>query len=304
MSDKDKNERFDRYERRDRYDRDDRREKGGHQIFVTKLPYSVDEEKFRDIFKKFGHISEISLKRGFGFVRYDSYNDSKAAIREMDGHYVNGSRLVVEKAGDRRRRGGPGDYRMPPKGPQPNDKCYNCGGRGHWASDCKGGYRRRRSGSSSSSFRKRRTSEDSIAKKDNYKGHNDKVDYRDYRSRDNYRRDYRDNYRGDHRDNYRDNHRRDYRDNYRGDYREKRNYDRDRDERKFPNSLSNDKKDDKGFVSDKKRSKSFEKVKSNSKKSKSSSNSSSSSRNSSRSSSDSNSSNTNSSKSSVKGEGN
>ena len=43
----------------------------------------------------------------------------------MNGHNWNGQRIVVEKAGERRSA-------RPRKGPQSDDKCFNCGERGHW----------------------------------------------------------------------------------------------------------------------------------------------------------------------------
>lgn len=38
------------------------------QVFVTKLPRDVTQDDLKKSFKKYGHIKEITLKRGFGFV--------------------------------------------------------------------------------------------------------------------------------------------------------------------------------------------------------------------------------------------
>ena len=56
---------------------------------------------------------------------YDDYKDAKEAISEMQGHRISGQRIVVEKAGERKSQ-------RERKGPQDEDKCFNCGEKGHW----------------------------------------------------------------------------------------------------------------------------------------------------------------------------
>jgi RNA recognition motif-containing protein len=38
------------------------------QIFVTRLPTEVDEQQLEDLFKQFGSIRNVTLKKGYGFV--------------------------------------------------------------------------------------------------------------------------------------------------------------------------------------------------------------------------------------------
>ena len=43
----------------------------------------------------------------------------------MDNYKLDGRRIVVEKAGAPQRR-------PRPSGPRPDDKCFECGRKGHW----------------------------------------------------------------------------------------------------------------------------------------------------------------------------
>ena len=76
----------------------------------------------------------------------------------MHRRTIDGQKIIVEWAGVRRERsrgppdrdrfgdrnadrggerGGFRDRGDRPRGPQSNDQCFNCGGRGHWANECK-----------------------------------------------------------------------------------------------------------------------------------------------------------------------
>ena len=88
------------------------------QLFVTKLPRNVSREELRDLFKEYGKIKEITVKRTYGFVEYYDNRDAEDAISAMDGKRYEGRELVVEKAGERKSRTG--------RGPQDEDVCYKC----------------------------------------------------------------------------------------------------------------------------------------------------------------------------------
>ena len=115
----------------------------GCQIFVTKLPRDTTRDDLKDLFRKYGKIREISIKRGYAFVEYYDHHDANDAIDQMNGYRYDGNRLVVEKAGERRSRRK--DSRdIGSRGPQPNDRCFNCGDRGHWANECRRSSKHRR----------------------------------------------------------------------------------------------------------------------------------------------------------------
>ena len=48
---------------------------------------------------------------------------------EISDPKINGKRVIVEQAGQRKRR--------PPQGPSQSDKCFNCDRPGHWANECR-----------------------------------------------------------------------------------------------------------------------------------------------------------------------
>ena len=89
------------------------------------------------------------MKKGFGFVEFYDHEDAKDAVDQMNGEITEvRSKIVVEMAEDRTN-----NRERPTRGPQKNDKCFNCGGKGHWANECKNGSRCRRRSSTSSSSR-------------------------------------------------------------------------------------------------------------------------------------------------------
>merc|ERR1712230_39764 len=108
-------------------------------------------DDLKDLFRKFGKIREISLKKGYAFVEFYDRHDADDAIEKMDGEKIDGgNRLVVERAGERKSR-------RSSRGPQANDKCFKCGDRGHWANECKRSSRRRRHSSSEDSSSRSRS---------------------------------------------------------------------------------------------------------------------------------------------------
>lgn len=84
----------------------------GTQIFVTKLSRDTTRDDLRDLFRKYGKIREISIKRSYAFVDFYDYHDANDAIESTDGTRWQGNKLVVEKAGEKKQR------RSGPKGPQ------------------------------------------------------------------------------------------------------------------------------------------------------------------------------------------
>lgn len=75
------------------------------KLYVGNLPFSVNEEKFKELFKDY-ETKEVSLivdkfskrSKGFGFVEIEDEEVAKKAISEMNGKDVEGRELKVSEA--------------------------------------------------------------------------------------------------------------------------------------------------------------------------------------------------------------
>ncbi|KXJ80159.1 serine-arginine protein 55 [Aedes albopictus] len=88
----------------------------GARVYVGGLPYDVRERDLERFFKGYGRITEILIKKGYGFVEFEDYRDADDAVYEMNGKKLLGERVTIEPARgtargsgsrrDRERRGG------------------------------------------------------------------------------------------------------------------------------------------------------------------------------------------------------
>ncbi|CAL8467142.1 g6678 [Coccomyxa elongata] len=77
-----------------------------HTCFVTNLPYGVTEENLRDVFKEVGPIKSVRIvtdretgrQKGFAFIEYYDWQTAQSATRNLDGHDINGRKVVVKFA--------------------------------------------------------------------------------------------------------------------------------------------------------------------------------------------------------------
>ncbi len=73
-------------------------------LFVKNLPYTFKEDDIGDRFRRFGAIKSIRLaynwmtkqSKGFAYIRFDSHNNAKRALMEMNGKEVQGRRIKVD----------------------------------------------------------------------------------------------------------------------------------------------------------------------------------------------------------------
>ncbi len=90
-----------------------------NKLFVGGLSWDTNDESLRQAFERFGAITESKVitdrdtgrSRGFGFVTFDAPADAQNAIAEMDGQEIDGRRVRVNEAQDRRGGGGGGGGR-------------------------------------------------------------------------------------------------------------------------------------------------------------------------------------------------
>lgn len=75
-------------------------------LYVGGLNADTTAERLRDLFQRFGVISEARVVlrpktgqcRGFGYVTFDIDRDALSAMHELDGSVVKGNRLRVDLA--------------------------------------------------------------------------------------------------------------------------------------------------------------------------------------------------------------
>ncbi|MGH0160966.1 UNVERIFIED_CONTAM: hypothetical protein FKN15_009037 [Acipenser sinensis] len=67
------------------YGRVKRLKMSGCRVFIGRLSPHARERDVEKFFKGFGHIREVNLKNGFGFVEFDDHRDADDAVYELNG---------------------------------------------------------------------------------------------------------------------------------------------------------------------------------------------------------------------------
>ncbi|XP_042560041.1 serine and arginine rich splicing factor 7a isoform X2 [Clupea harengus] len=127
------------------------------KVYVGDLGNGAAKGELERAFSYYGPLRSVWVARnppGFAFVEYEDSRDAEDACKGMDGKVLCGSRIRVELStglSRKSRYGRPGRRSF-----DPQDRCYQCGDRGHYAYDCyrfskRGGSRRSRSHSRSRS---------------------------------------------------------------------------------------------------------------------------------------------------------
>uniref|UniRef100_T1J9Y8 RRM domain-containing protein n=1 Tax=Strigamia maritima TaxID=126957 RepID=T1J9Y8_STRMM len=68
------------------------------RVFMGGLNQEVCEHDIRDLFKGYGIIQQVVLKRGFGFVQFDNQIDADDAVHDLNGKSLFGQRVHLEFA--------------------------------------------------------------------------------------------------------------------------------------------------------------------------------------------------------------
>lgn len=86
------------------------------KLYVGGLPYSITDDKLRDLLAPHGTVESASVvmdkmtdrSRGFGFVEMGTQEQAEKAISALNGTQVEGRTLTVNLAKPREDRGGGG----------------------------------------------------------------------------------------------------------------------------------------------------------------------------------------------------
>lgn len=86
------------------------------KLFVGGLSWDTTEAGLKEAFERFGDLTEVKLitdrdtgrSRGFGFVTFAEQGSADRAVDEMNGAELDGRRISVDEARDRRGGGGGG----------------------------------------------------------------------------------------------------------------------------------------------------------------------------------------------------
>ncbi|KAL0094158.1 splicing factor, arginine/serine-rich 4 [Phycomyces blakesleeanus] len=88
-------------------------------LFIGRLPFDVSNRELEDLFSKYGKITRLDIKRGFGFLEFEDKRDAEDAMKGVHGKELGREPLIVEWAkSDGVRRMGDG-------------KCFSCGKEGN-----------------------------------------------------------------------------------------------------------------------------------------------------------------------------
>jgi cold-inducible RNA-binding protein len=76
------------------------------KVYAGNLPYSIDDEKLKELFGSYGEVSEAVVikdkysgrSKGFGFVTFANEESAQKAVSEMNGKEVDGRELKVNEA--------------------------------------------------------------------------------------------------------------------------------------------------------------------------------------------------------------
>lgn len=106
-------------------------------LFVGRLHPDTRERDLLELFSKYGEIERCHIKGSsapFAFVKFREEKDAEEALQKLQGAELHGAKINIEWSRD--------TGKAPPGRSMRESECWECGGIGHFARDCR--YRRER----------------------------------------------------------------------------------------------------------------------------------------------------------------
>ncbi|MEJ2537336.1 MAG: RNA-binding protein [Calditrichia bacterium] len=86
-------------------------------IYIGNLTQQASDEDLRKAFEAFGNVKSVNIikdkfsgaSKGFGFVEMETKTEAQAAIQDLNGSELKGTKIIVNEArpkSDNRRSGG------------------------------------------------------------------------------------------------------------------------------------------------------------------------------------------------------
>jgi len=86
-------------------------------IYIGNLTQQASDEDLRKAFESFGNVKSVNIikdkfsgaSKGFGFVEMETKTEAQAAIQDLNGSELKGTKIIVNEArpkSDNRRSGG------------------------------------------------------------------------------------------------------------------------------------------------------------------------------------------------------
>jgi len=118
------------------------------KVYVGDLGSNASKQEIEDAFGYYGPLRSVWVARnppGFAFVEFEDARDAEDSVRGLDGRSICGRRARVELSTGKSARGhgGSGSRTRRGRSRGREDRCYECGNRGHFARDCRRRGRRR-----------------------------------------------------------------------------------------------------------------------------------------------------------------
>src|SRR5207244_4142567 len=89
------------------------------KLFVGGIPFRADESSLKEAFQSYGEVSSAKIitdkftgrSRGFAFVEMPNDEEAKKAMEQLNGSDMDGRKIVVNVAEERKERSDGGGFR-------------------------------------------------------------------------------------------------------------------------------------------------------------------------------------------------